>query len=549
MSAVRTGVLQLNPTIGDFTGNVSRLLDAYAAACARGAELVVAPELYLSGYPPRDLLLRRDFVDANLDALQNAALHIGAVPLVVGYVDRADAAMGRPLRNAAAVLMNGRVAWRGFKTLLPDYDVFDETRYFEPAESVAPFEFRGWRIGITICEDIWNDADFWPQRRYRRDPVKELLSQGANMIVNLSASPWHLGKETTRRQMLAQLARDEQVPVVFVNMVGGNDELIFDGASLVFDRSGRLIASGRAFEEDVFVVDVQQGGPVVPDPAQQPEELLAAALTLGLRDYVRKCGFRSAVLGLSGGIDSALVALLAADALGPDNVLCVALPSRYSSRASLDDARALATNLGVRFEIIPIEQMFTVAESTLAAVFAGRAADVTEENIQARLRGVVVMALSNKFGHLALTTGNKSELATGYCTLYGDMCGGLGVIGDLYKTQVYRLARWLNARRRVIPESIFTKPPSAELRPNQTDQDTLPPYEVLDSILELLLEDGLGVDQIVERGFEKAVVVDVVNRVVASEFKRRQAAPVLKVSRVAFGFGRRIPIAQRFKLV
>jgi len=547
------GVLQLNPTVGDFAANQKKLLAGHGKACALGAEFVLAPELFLCGYPPRDLLLRADFVPAGLAALAETAKSIGSIPLCAGYVDENSERPGRALRNSAAVLQNGKIVWRTHKSLLPTYDVFDEDRYFEPAKSAVPFEFNGRKLGITICEDIWNDEDFWPERLYRRDPIKELIAQGAEIILNLSASPWHDGKERTRLAMLQRVARDERVPLAQVNLVGANDELIFDGHSVALDARGEVIALGKGFEEDVFVVDLGTNSAPLAPPGEERgltfpprEELLFSALSLGIRDYVHKCGFKSAIVGLSGGIDSALVAVLAAEALGPDKVLGVSMPARYSSEGSLSDAGALAKNLGIRYEILPIEPAFQSVEKQLANVFAGTKPDEAEENIQSRLRGVTLMALSNKFGALVLTTGNKSEMAVGYCTLYGDMCGALAVIADVFKTDIYKLARWINREKIIIPEASITKPPSAELRPNQTDQDSLPPYETLDQILDAYVVKNLGPEEIIRRGFDAAVVNDVINKVTFSEYKRRQAAPGLKVSPRAFGMGRRIPIAQKF---
>ena len=563
---MKIGLLQLNSTVGDFAANRQKLLAGCEKARALGAEFVIAPELFLCGYPPRDLLLRADFVQAGLAALAETAQSIGPIPLCVGCVGENSERPGRALRNSAAVLQNGKIIWRTHKSLLPTYDVFDEDRYFEPAKNATPFEFNGRKLGITICEDIWNDEDFWPERLYRRDPIKELIAQGADIILNLSASPWHDGKERTRLAMLQRVARDERVPLAQVNLVGANDELIFDGHSVALDARGEVIALGKGFEEDVFVVDL--GGNS--DPLTRPsatlsppggerageggfefpprEEQLFAALSLGIRDYVHKCGFKSVMVGLSGGIDSALVAVLAAEALGADQVLGVSMPARYSSEGSLSDARALAKNLGIRYEILPIEPVFQSVEKQLAKVFAGTKPNEAEENVQSRLRGVTLMALSNKLGALVLTTGNKSEMAVGYCTLYGDMCGALAVIADVFKTDIYKLARWLNRERIIIPEASITKPPSAELRPNQTDQDSLPPYETLDQILDAYVVKNLGKEEIIRRGFDAAVVNDVINKVTFSEYKRRQAAPGLKVSPRAFGMGRRIPIAQRFRL-
>jgi NAD+ synthetase len=554
---LKIGLLQLNSTIGDFAANRQKLLAGCEKACALGAEFVIAPELFLCGYPPRDLLLRADFVQASLAALAETAKSIGPIPLCVGCVDENSERPGRALRNSAAVLQNGKIIWRTHKSLLPTYDVFDEDRYFEPAKSATPFEFNSEgvrsKLGITICEDIWNDEDFWPERLYRRDPIKELIAQGAEIILNLSASPWHDGKERTRLAMLQRVARDERVPLAQVNLVGANDELIFDGHSVVLDAHGEVIALGKGFAEDILVVDleaeVHNPQPTVHSHLDfsPREQQLFAALSLGIRDYVHKCGFKSVIVGLSGGIDSALVAVLAADALGPDKVLGVSMPARYSSEGSLSDAGALAKNLGIRYEVLPIEPAFQAVETQLAKVFAGTKPNEAEENVQSRLRGVTLMALSNKFGALVLTTGNKSEMAVGYCTLYGDMCGALAVIADVFKTDIYKLSRWINREKIIIPEASITKPPSAELRPNQTDQDSLPPYEILDQILDAYVVKNLGKEKIIRRGFDAAVVNDVINKVTFSEYKRRQAAPGLKVSPRAFGMGRRIPIAQKFR--
>ena len=548
---MRLGLLQLNPTIGAFAANREKLLAAYARAVSRGAEFVLAPELFLCGYPPRDLLLREDFIAANLAALHETAANIGEIPLCVGYVEKNSERPGRALKNAAAVLQHGRIIWRTAKSLLPTYDVFDEDRYFEPAKKVEPFVFNGKKLGITICEDIWNDEDFWPERLYRRDPVRELIAQGAEMILNISASPWHDGKEKTRLEMLRRVARDEKIPLAQVNAVGANDELIFDGHSVALDARGEVIALGKGFAEDVLVVDLaktfnnQHSTPNIQFPPR--EELLFSALSLGIRDYVHKCGFKSVILGLSGGIDSALIAVIAADALGAENVWGVSLPARYSSSGSLTDAEKLAKNLGIRYDVLPIEPVFNLVEAQLKNVFCGTQPNEAEENIQSRLRGVTLMALSNKFGALVLTTGNKSEMAVGYCTLYGDMNGALAPIADVLKTDVYKIARWVNREREIIPTDSIAKPPSAELRPGQTDQDSLPPYEILDAILDLYVVKNLSKAEIITRGLDAAVVNDVVNKINFSEYKRRQAAPGLKVSPRAFGMGRRIPVAQKFR--
>ena len=544
---MKIGFLQLNSTVGDFAANVKKLLAGYERAVAGGAELVLAPELFLCGYPPRDLLLRSDFIDANLAALADTAKQTGPIPLCVGFVDRNLDRPGRALRNAAAILQDGKIAWRTNKCLLPTYDVFDEDRYFEPAKTIAPYELNGGKYAATICEDIWNDEDFWPDRLYRRDPVKEAIAQGAKVILNISASPWHDGKEKVRLEMLRRVARDEKIPLAQVNLVGANDELIFDGHSVALDARGNVIAIGKGFAEDVFVADL--GTAATTDQAEFPprEAQIFSALSLGIRDYVRKCGFKSVILGLSGGIDSALTAVLAADALGKENVLGVAMPARYSSEGSVTDAEALAKNLGIHYELLPIEPVFLAFEDQLKNVFANLKPDQTEENLQSRVRGTTLMALSNKFNGLVLTTGNKSEMAVGYCTLYGDMNGALAPLADVFKTDIYKVARWVNRERAVIPQSSIDKPPSAELRPNQTDQDSLPPYETLDALLELYIVKNLGFDEIIKKGFDAAMVRDVLNKINFTEYKRRQAAPGLKISPRAFGMGRRIPIAQRFR--
>jgi NAD+ synthetase len=541
---MKAALAQINTTVGDISGNEAKILAAYARGVAAGADLVVAPELALTGYPPRDLVLSDDFIAKNLAALERLARKTGNTALVTGYIGLNEVRPGRKATNAIALLQNGKVIATRTKTLLPTYDVFDEDRYFEPATENAPVDFNGTKIGLTICEDVWNDEDFWDDRRYRRNPAFELTAAGAKIIINASASPWHLGKNRVRHDMLAKLAAKSQCPVVYCNLVGGNDELIFDGASLAFNGHGERLAEGRMFAEDFIVVDLEHP-PLQKTNAPADEELVYRALVLGTRDYLHKCGFKSAVLGLSGGIDSALTAAIAADALGRENVQGVALPSQFSSQGSLDDARKLAQNLGIGFDVIPIQPMFVSAKEQLKSVFAGRAEDTTEENIQARLRGVILMAMSNKFGSLLLTTGNKSELAVGYCTLYGDMCGGLAVISDVPKTMVYRVSKWLNREREIIPPDSLTKPPSAELRPNQTDQDSLPPYEVLDAILNAYVVEGRTVAEIIRSGHDEPTVRRVVRLINLNEYKRRQAAPGLKITTKAFGVGRRVPVAQK----
>ena len=544
---------QLNPTIGDFAANLRLIEEALSRAEAAGAVLLVTSELSLTGYPPRDLLERPAFIAEAQRALERLAARTRDTAVVVGFPEAlapGQSATGRRIANSAALLHQGRVVSVHRKSLLPTYDVFDEWRYFEPATDVACVELGGHRLGISICEDIWNDADFWPQRLYREDPIEKLVARGADLLINISASPYTIEKRHLRPRMLATTARRWRRPLVFVNQVGGHDDLIFDGSSHVFDQAGQVVARGAEHAPDFLVVDLDRPGAdadlIRPFDDSDARSALAA-LVLGTRDYARRCGFQRAVLGVSGGIDSALVAAIAARALGPDNVLGVAMPSRYSSDGSRSDAAALAKNLGISDQEIPIEPVFSAYLDTLAPVFAGRAPDVTEENLQARVRGGLLMALSNKFGSLLLTTGNKSELATGYCTLYGDMCGGRAVISDVPKTMVYQLARAVNEGGEVIPRSTIEKPPSAELRPDQTDQDSLPPYDVLDAVLEAHLEDGLDRDALVAKGFAPKLVDDVVRLVRLSEYKRRQAAPGLKVTGKAFGPGRRFPIAHAFR--
>ncbi len=543
---MKIALAQINTTVGDFDGNKSLILDAYRKAVAQGAELVLTPELAITGYPPRDLVNRSQFVPANKETLQAIASEIGDVPLITGFVDFNENGRGRHFRNAAAVLHRGKIIRITHKSLLPTYDVFDEDRYFEPADEIKPVLVNGVRLGITICEDIWTD-EFLSRPLYNVSPPQELARQGIDLLVNISASPFHLGKPAVRQRMMSSLARDLQIPIAYCNAVGGNDQLVFDGNSLVISADGTIITALPGFEESLRVVELSD---ILKSAFQNPQsdtEQLYRAMVLGLRDYARKCGFKSCVLGLSGGIDSALVAVIAAQAFGPQNVLGVSLPSIFSSEGSKDDARDIAKNLGIRYETIPIQAAFESVKTQLAPVFAGRPEDITEENMQSRIRGLILMSLSNKFGHLLLTTGNKSEMAVGYCTIYGDMCGGLAVISDLPKTRVYEVARWINREREIIPWSSIEKPPSAELKPDQKDQDTLPEYEVLDGILELFVEQGKCANEITAAGFDEKIVRWVLRRVDANEWKRHQAAPGLKVTSKAFGIGRRIPIAQRFR--
>ena len=542
---MKIGVAQINGVVGDFPGNAKRLLAAYRECLDGGAELVVTPEMFLAGYPPRDLVFKSGFVAKCLQALDYLAGEVGEVPMVVGYVDANDSAgPGKPFRNAAAWLECGVIRRKVWKTLLPSYDVFDENRYFAPGERCEPFEWRGRRIGITICEDIWTE-DYLQRPLYDRDPVAELGAAGMDLLLNLSASPFHLGKPALRRKMLGEVASGAGLPVVYCNAVGGNDQLLFDGHSLVVGADGTPLRQFPGFAEHCEVIDPFGAAPAEIEEAGAAGQL-HDALVLGVRDYVTKCGFSSVCLGLSGGIDSALTAAIAAEALGGANVHALTMPSGYSSAGSVDDSLALAAKLGMTCRVVPVGEAFAAVKGALAPLFEGVAEDVTEENIQARIRGMFLMALSNKFGHLLLTTGNKSELAVGYCTIYGDMCGGLAVISDLPKMRVYEVARWINRERELIPWNSINKPPSAELRPDQKDQDTLPEYEVLDAILARYVEEQKSSDEIIAEGFDEAVVRWVQRRVDLNEWKRHQAAPGLKVTSKAFGIGRRIPIVQRF---
>jgi NAD+ synthetase len=546
---VKIALGQVNPTIGDFAGNLRLARQAMAEAQAAGAELLVLPELMLCGYPPRDLLEREAFLRSARYALDELCASVtGSLAVLVGFPEPlADVKTGRQIANAAALIEGGKVVAIRRKSLLPTYDVFDEWRYFEPATSVAPVPFRGLSLGISICEDIWNDGDFWPRRLYREDPVEKLVAAGADLLINIAASPFTIEKRHLRPRMLASVARHWKRPLLFVNQVGGQDDLVFDGSSLAIDATGQIYARAAEHAPDLLVVDPDaRSGQVRPFAASDARSALDA-LVLGTRDYARRCGFSGALIGLSGGIDSAVVACIASRALGAKNVLGVAMPSRYSSDHSRRDAADLARNLGTEFREISIEPMFAAYLDQLAPAFAGREPDVTEENLQARVRGGLLMALSNKFGKLLLSTGNKSEIATGYCTLYGDTNGGLAVISDVPKTLVYKIAREINADGPVIPESTLTKPPSAELRPGQVDQDSLPPYDVLDAILAAHIEDGLDSSALLEKGFERAVVDKVLRLVRISEYKRRQLPPGLKITGKAFGTGRRYPIAHAFR--
>ena len=537
---------QINPTVGDFSGNANKIIEFSRRARGAGAGLILFPELSVCGYPPRDLVERPTFVAKNRESVDRIAAETKGIAVICGLVTPAHAETGKSVMNSAALLQDGKLAFLQSKMLLPTYDVFDEMRNFAPARHQELFDFCGNRMALTICEDAWNDKHFWNKRLYGFDPVEALVRAGGNFVLNISASPFWLGKRELRRDMLATIARTDKVPVVMVNQVGGNDSLLFDGSSVVLNREGKIIAQGKSFEEDIVYFDSATLTGEMHEQIEGEEASAFAALVLGTRDYVRKCGFQKVIIALSGGIDSALTAAIAADAMGPENVLGVGMPGPYSSEGSIDDARALAQNLGIRFELLPITEICKSYQHTLKDIFAGLKEDVTEENIQARARGSLLMALSNKFNAIVLSTGNKSEIAVGYCTLYGDMVGGLAVISDVPKTLVYRISRYVNSRRRVIPEATLEKPPSAELRPNQKDSDSLPPYEVLDAILEDYVEDMHSAEQIAkDRGFDLALIHRVMRMVDRAEYKRQQAAPGIKISAKAFGFGRRFPIAAK----
>lgn len=539
---------QVNPTVGDFSGNAGKIIEFSRRAQSAGAGLILFPELSVCGYPPRDLVERPTFVAKNQESLDRIAAETKGIAVICGVVTPAQAETGKSVMNSAALLQDGRQTFLQSKMLLPTYDVFDESRNFAPARSQSLFNFCGNRMALTICEDAWNDKHFWHKRLYGMDPVEELVRAGGNFVLNISASPFWLGKRELRRDMLATIARTDNVPVVMVNQVGGNDSLLFDGSSMVLDREGRVIAQAKSFEEDIVYFDSVTLKGEMHEQVQGEEASAYGALVLGTRDYVRKCGFKRVILGLSGGIDSALTAVIAADAIGPENVIGVGMPGPYSSPGSIEDARTLAANLGIRFELLPITEICQAYQFVLKDVFAGLKQDVTEENIQSRARGALLMALSNKFNAIVLTTGNKSEIAVGYCTLYGDMVGGLAVISDVPKTLVYRISRYVNSRRPVIPVASLEKPPSAELRPDQKDSDTLPPYEVLDPILEDYVEDSRSAAQIArERHFDPDLVHRVIRMVDRAEYKRQQAAPGIKISAKAFGFGRRFPIAAKYE--
>ena len=537
---------QVNPTVGDFSGNAGKHIEFSRRAQANGAGLILFPELSVCGYPPRDLVERPSFVAHNRETAQHIAEATRGISVICGLVTPAESETGKSVMNSAALLQDGKIAFVQSKMLLPTYDVFDEMRNFAPAKSQSLFSFCGNEVALTICEDAWNDKLFWPKRLYTIDPIEALIRAGGNFVLNISSSPFWIGKRELRRDMLASIARHHKVPVAMVNQVGGNDSLMFDGSSVVFNAQGHIIAQGLSFEEDLIYFDSKTLTGDLHPQIEGEEASVYAALVLGTRDYMRKCGFQKAIIGLSGGIDSALTAVIAADAVGPENVIGVGMPGPYSSPGSIDDARTLARNLGIRFELLSINCAYKAYRKILQNVFAEQHEDVTEENIQSRARGTLLMALSNKFGAIVLSTGNKSELGVGYCTLYGDMVGGLAIISDVPKTLVYRLSHYVNSRRPVIPQATLEKPPSAELRPDQKDSDSLPPYEILDAVLEDYVEDAHSIEQIAaDRGFDMEVVRRVVRMVDRAEYKRQQAAPGIKISPKAFGYGRRFPVAAK----
>lgn len=540
-------LVSINPTIGYLKYNFEKIIENITRAKEENIELIIFPELSLLGYPPLDLLDKNSFVEEAISYHEKIAEHSKGIGVIFGSVTRIDDQIGTNLFNSAIFCYDGEIKSIHRKSLLPNYDVFDEVRYFESSNQIHLLEFKDIKFGVTICEDAWNDKDFWVHQKYEFDPVEEVVKLGAEIIINISASPFSVGKEKVRTEMFSSIAKKHKKPVLFVNQVGANTDLIFDGGAKIFDRNGNLILASNRFEEASVHFDTtkeyEKTNYAFPDDVED----IYNALILGIKDYCKKTSFKKVVLGLSGGIDSSLVAVLAKEALGPENVLCVMMPSQYSSEGSIKDSQKLVQNLGVKSTVIPIVDLFNEFRKSLKNEFQNLPEDVTEENLQSRIRGVLLMALSNKFGYLLLATGNKSELATGYATLYGDMCGGLAPISDVYKTKVYELARFINREKEIIPINIINKIPSAELRPQQTDQDTLPPYDILDKILYYYIEEAKEVDEIVALGFERELVEKILKMVDRAEYKRKQAAPGLKVTNKAFGTGRRFPIVQRWR--
>ena len=549
---MKVTIAQLNPVIGDLAGNTQKIIEVWDRANREDSDLVVFPEMFLVGYPPQDLLERDGFIRQVGDSLKRLAQISARYPktgILVGAPTPTGGHVGKGLYNSAILIYRGQIIHNQPKSLLPTYDVFDEARHFDPAPQIVTVPFKAERLGISVCEDAWNDPDFWPSRMmYDFDPITELAAQDATLLLNISASPFHIGKDELRYNLIRNHARKHGIPFIFVNQIGGNDELIFDGGSMCFDKNGNPLTMGPFFEEWIQTVDMDRAGVARFYQPQEKIESVYKALVLGIRDYLYKCGFKRAVIGLSGGIDSALTCCLATTALGKENVLGIAMPSPFSSAGSIADSQRLAENLGIELLVIPITNIYHSYLDTLENHFRGKEHDTTEENIQARIRGNILMAFSNKFGYLALSTGNKSELSVGYCTLYGDMSGGLSVISDVPKTMVYQLARFINRDQEIIPETVIAKPPSAELKPDQRDEDTLPPYEILDQILHYYIEEGYSAEEIIARDFPPEVVQWVIRAVNRNEYKRKQAAPGLKVTTKAFGGGRRIPVAKKVDL-
>ena len=573
---MKIALVQINPVIGDFAYNITRIISWADRARSRGCELAVFPELCLCGYPPQDLLERPAFIAQHDNALQELIARVSGIAIICGHLEKHTDSTGKPLHNSASLIADGRLLFTAQKRLLPTYDVFDEARYFEPGRRSQSCQYKGLRLGITVCEDIWNDKGSFPQHLYATDPVTDLIScrqsgeAGIDLLVNISASPFQIDKETLKHDIFTRVCTNNNLPLIYVNQVGGQDSLLFDGRSMAMDSGGKIIARAERFMEDMIVIDTdtwqgevhgqqilkihdQEAETYGPEMSLQDAGTVYDALVMGVRDYGAKCGFSKGLVGLSGGIDSAVTCAIACEAFGPENVLGVAMPSPYTSDASVADAKKLAENLACRFEVIEISAVFSALTQSLAPIFSASGTtvtpgvDITEQNMQARIRGNLLMALSNKYGSLLLSTGNKSETAVGYCTLYGDMSGGLAVISDVPKLLVYKLAQYINRVREIIPARIIEKPPSAELAPNQLDQDDLPPYDVLDPILTAYLEHNLSVAEIAAMGFERRIVEDVIRRIRINEYKRKQAPLGLKVTSKAFGYGRRYPTAQNFR--
>lgn len=544
---MKIALAQVNPTIGAFQKNSAKILYFIEDAKNKGAELVIFPELSLVGYPPLDLLDKDHFVEDNLKALNALAKQIHGISAIVGYVEKNKTEHGKPYHNAAAVLSEGEIVSKHYKSLLPSYDVFDEARHFEPSHHVVQAKINKKAIALSICEDIWNDKDFWKRRLYKTDPLPSLLKPNPFCLINISASPFSMGKQKTRKTIIQSLAQKYKTPLIYVNQVGSNDQIIFDGASLAMNNKGEIIAQCKDFEEDLVLVDLETGQGEIHPVSKTEIEAIYKALVLGIRDYFVKCGFKQVLIGLSGGIDSAVASVLAADALGKENVIGIMMPSRYSSKGSIEDAMLLTKNLGIRTDTVSIEPIFSVYLDIFKRLFKNGDTETTEQNIQARIRGNILMSLSNQLHALVLSTGNKSEMAMGYCTLYGDMSGGLSVLADVPKTLVYELARYINSQQEIIPQTSITKAPSAELKPNQKDQDTLPPYEILDKILTAYIEEHYSIAKITKMGFARDLVESIVTKVDMNEYKRRQSPPALRVTQKAFGIGRRLPIAQQYK--